>query len=211
MTSAQIRAQLLKYTKRAYFQDRMFAATSGNLSIYDRETGRMYITPSSYPYEDMTEEDMVAIDLEGNVLEGRHRPSSEWKLHAILYKTYPDANAVVHTHSPYATAFAINNLPIPVVLYEIAWFLGGDVPVAEGALPGSPEVGENVIKALEGRERYGCLMGNHGAVAFGGDLAQAYTRAVYIEDAAKAYSLALTHGPVRVVESAEVRRFLGKE
>ena len=211
MTSNEIRAELLKYTRRAYFQDKMFAATSGNLSIFDRETGRMYITPSSYPYEDMTGDDMVAIDLDGNVLEGHHRPSSEWKLHAILYRNYPDACAVVHTHSPYATAFAINNLPIPVVLYELAWFLGGDVPVAEGALPGSPEVGENVIRALAGKERYGCLMGNHGAVAMGADLAQAYTRAVYIEDAAKAYSLALTHGPVRVVESAEVRRFLGKD
>ena len=67
-----------------------------------------------------------------------------------------------------------------------------------------------MIKALEGRERYGCLMGNHGAVAFGETLAQAYTRAVYIEDAAKAYSLALTHGPVKVVESADVNRFLGR-
>ena len=85
----------------------------------------------------------------------------------------------------------------------------GDIPVAEGALPGSPEVGENCVKVL--KDRNGCLMGNHGAVAMGETLAQAYTRAVYIEDAAKAYSLALTHGPVRVVESAEVRRFLGKE
>ncbi len=210
MNGDMIRAELLKVTRRAYFQDRMFAATSGNLSFYDRESGRMTITPGSYPYEDMTEADMVVIDLDGRVIEGCHNPSSEWKLHAAIYRAFEDANAVVHTHSPYATAFAINHLPIPVVLYELAWFLGGDVPVAEGALPGSPEVGENVIRALEGKERFGCLMGNHGAVAFGESLAQAYTRAVYIEDAAKAYSLALTHGPVRVVESAEVRRFLGK-
>ena len=296
MNDQEIRQALLKTTRRAYFQDRMFAATSGNLSVYDRATGRMYITPGSYPYEDMTEADLVAIDLDGNTLEGRLKPSSEWKLHAAIYRAFEGMNAVVHTHSPYATAFAINHLPIPVVLYELAWFLGGDVPVAEGALPGSPEVGENVIRALEGKERYGCLMGNHssewrmhaeiyknrpdvraivhthspyatafainhlpipvvlyeiawflggdipvaegalpgspevgencvkvlkdrngclmgnhGAVAFGETLAQAYTRAVYIEDAAKAYSLALTHGPVRVVESAEVNRFLGRE
>ena len=157
----------------------------------------------------MTGDDMMVIDLDGNILEGRHRPSSEWKLHAAIYRAFDRAGAVVHTHSPYATAFAINHLPIPVVLYEIAWFLGGDIPVAEGALPGSPQVGENCVKVLG--ERNGCLMGNHGAVALGEDLAQAYTRAVYIEDAAKAYSLALTHGPVKVVESAEVRRFLGKD
>ena len=209
MNDREIRAQLLKVTRRAYFQDRMFAATSGNLSVFDRPTGRMYITPGSFPYEDMTEDDMMVIDLDGNILEGRHKPSSEWKLHAAIYKAFDHACAVVHTHSPYATAFAINHLPIPVVLYEIAWFLGGDIPVAEGALPGSPEVGENCVKVLGGRN--GCLMGNHGAVALGEDLAQAYTRAVYIEDAAKAYSLALTHGPVKVVESAEVRRFLGRD
>ena len=209
MSGAEIRAELLKVTRRAYFQDHMFAATSGNLSVYDRQTGRMYITPGSFPYEDMTEDDMMVIDLDGNVLEGKHKPSSEWKLHAAIYRNFEDVCAVVHTHSPYATSFAINHMNIPVVLYEIAWFLGGDIPVAEGALPGSPEVGENCVKVL--KERNGCLMGNHGAVALGGTLAQAYTRAVYIEDAAKAYSLALTHGPVRVVESAEVRRFLGKE
>ena len=209
MNDREIRAELLKITRRAYFQDRMFAATSGNLSVYDRQTGRMFITPGSFPYEDMTEDDMMVIDLDGNILEGRHRPSSEWKLHAAIYRAFDRAGAVVHTHSPYATAFAINHLPIPVVLYEIAWFLGGDIPVAEGALPGSPQVGENCVKVLG--ERNGCLMGNHGAVALGEDLAQAYTRAVYIEDAAKAYSLALTHGPVKVVESAEVRRFLGKD
>lgn len=209
MSGAEIRAELLKITRRAYFQDHMFAATSGNLSVYDRQTGRMYITPGSFPYEDMTEDDMMVIDLDGNVLEGKHKPSSEWKLHAAIYRNFEDVCAVVHTHSPYATSFAINHMNIPVVLYEIAWFLGGDIPVAEGALPGSPEVGENCVKVL--KERNGCLMGNHGAVAMGETLAQAYTRAVYIEDAAKAYSLALTHGPVRVVESAEVRRFLGKE
>lgn len=209
MNDTQLRAELIKVTRRAYFQDKMFAATSGNLSIFDREAGRIYITPGSFPYEDMTEADVVVIDPDGRVLDGAHRPSSEWQLHTAIYRAFDGVNAVVHTHSPYATAFAINHMNIPVVLYEIAWFLGGDVPVAESALPGSPEVGENCVKVLG--DRNGCLMGNHGAVAMGGDLAQAYTRAVYIEDAAKAYSLALTHGPVRVVESAEVRRFLGKE
>ena len=209
MDANVIRAELLKYTRRAYFQDKLFAATSGNLSFFDRETGRMTITPGSYPYEDMTEEDMVVIDLVGNVIEGRRRPSSEWRLHAAIYRAFEGMSAVVHTHSPFATSFAINQLPIPVVLYEIAWFLGGDIPLAQGALPGSPEVGENCVKVL--KDRYGCLMGSHGAMAMGETLAQAYTRAVYIEDAAKAYSLALTHGPVKVIESAEVRRFLGKE
>ena len=207
MNAYETKAALVRQAQQA-FMDRMFAATSGNLSVYDRETGRMYITPGSFPYMDMTPEDVMVIDLDGNILEGPHKPSSEWRLHAEVYRAKENVNAVVHTHSPYATAFSINNLPIPVVLYEIVYFLGGDVPCAEGAIPGTKAVGENCVKVLN--DRYGCLMGNHGTLAIGDTLARAYTRALYIEDAAKAYSLALSHGPVRVIESADVNRILGK-
>lgn len=202
-----VKQHLVDMAKRAY-ADKMFAATSGNLSIYDRENGRMYITPGSYPYEIMTADDVMVIDLDGNILEGPHKPSSEWRLHAAVYRSNEKASAIVHTHSPYATAFAINNMTIPVVLYEIVYFLGGDIPCAEGAIPGTDAVGENCVKVLN--DRYGCLMGNHGALAYGDTLERAYTRAVYIEDAAKAYSIALSHGPVRVIESADVNKILGK-
>ena len=94
------------------------------------------------------------------------------------------------------------------MLYEIVYFLGGEIPVAEGAIPGTDAVGENCVKVL--KDRYGCLMGNHGALAVGDTLARAYTRAVYIEDAAKAYSLALGHGPVRVIDPRDVDRILKK-
>ena len=207
MNAQETKALLIRVTKQAY-SDRMFAATSGNLSIYDREAGRMYITPSSYPYDLMTVDDVMVIDLDGNVLDGPHRPSSEWRLHAAVYRADDSVNDIVHTHSPYATAFAINNMSIPAVLYEMIYFLGGDIPCAEGAIPGTDAVGENCVKVL--KDRYGCLMGNHGALAIGDTLERAYTRAVYIEDAAKAYSLALTHGPVKVIESAEVNRILKK-
>ena len=207
MNAYETKAALVRQAQQA-FMDRMFAATSGNLSVYDRETGRMYITPGSFPYMEMTPEDVMVIDLDGNILEGSHKPSSEWRLHAEVYRAKENVNAVVHTHSPYATAFSINNLPIPVVLYEIVYFLGGDIPCAEGAIPGTKAVGENCVKVLN--DRYGCLMGNHGTLAIGDTLARAYTRALYIEDAAKAYSLALSHGPVRVIESADVNRILGK-
>lgn len=202
-----VKQHLVDMAQKAY-ADKMFAATSGNLSIYDRETGRMYITPGSYPYEIMTADDVMVIDLDGNIIEGPHKPSSEWRLHAAVYRSNEKASALVHTHSPYATAFAINNMSIPVVLYEIVFFLGGDIPCAEGAIPGTDAVGENCVKVL--KDRYGCLMGNHGALAYGDTLERAYTRAVYIEDAAKAYSIALSHGPVKVIESADVNKILGK-
>lgn len=186
-----IQSQLVQTAQRAY-REKMFAATSGNLSVFDRESGKIYITPGSFPYEKMTPEDIMAIDLDGNILEGKHRPSSEWRMHAAIYRADKRVNAIVHTHSPYATAFAINHMRIPAVLYEMVFFLGGDIPVAEGAIPGTPEVGENCVPVL--KERNGCLMANHGALAVGDTLDRAYTRAVYIEDAAKAYSVALTHG-----------------
>ncbi len=186
-----IQSQLVQTAQRAY-REKMFAATSGNLSVFDRESGKIYITPGSFPYEKMTPEDIMAIDLDGNILEGKHSPSSEWRMHAAIYRADKRVNAIVHTHSPYATAFAINHMRIPAVLYEMVFFLGGDIPVAEGAIPGTPEVGENCVPVL--KERNGCLMANHGALAVGDTLDRAYTRAVYIEDAAKAYSIALTHG-----------------
>ena len=186
-----IQSQLVQTAQRAY-REKMFAATSGNLSVFDRESGKIYITPGSFPYEEMTPEDIMAIDLDGNILEGKHSPSSEWRMHAAIYRADKRVNAIVHTHSPYATAFAINHMRISAVLYEMVFFLGGDIPVAEGAIPGTPEVGENCVPVL--KERNGCLMANHGALAVGDTLDRAYTRAVYIEDAAKAYSIALTHG-----------------
>ena len=206
MNVQETKKLLLQVTKQAY-ADKMFAATSCNLSIFDRETGHMYITPGSYPYEIMTAEDVMIIDLNGNIIDGPHKPSSEWRMHAAVYRAKEDVNAVVHTHSPFATAFAINNMEIPAVLYEMLYFLGGNVRVAEGAIPGTDAVGENCVKVMDNRN--GCLMGNHGALAVGPDLPAAYTRAVYIEDAAKAYSIALGHGPVKVLESCVIEQITG--
>lgn len=208
MNASETKKLLLQVTKQAY-ADKMFAATSGNLSIFDRENGHMYITPGSYPYEIMTVDDVMVIDLDGNIIDGPHKPSSEWRMHAAVYRAKPDVNAVVHTHSPFATAFAINNMEIPPILYELIYFLGGNIRVAEGAIPGTPEVGENCVKVMDNRN--GCLMGNHGALAVGADLPTAYTRAVYIEDAAKAYSIALGHGPVKVLESSIVEKMTGHQ
>ena len=119
-----IRRELICTARQAY-ADRLFAATSGNLSIFDRVEGKIYITPGSFPYEQMTEADAMVIDLDGSVLQGAHRPSSEWRLHTAVYRAYPEVNAVVHTHSPYATSFAINRTPIPAVLYEMEQALQG--------------------------------------------------------------------------------------
>lgn len=183
MVKSEIKDKVVHVTISSYNKG-MFAGTSGNLSIYDPETKYIYITPSSQPYETMTSDDIMVIDTEGNIIEGKHKPSSEWRMHAQIYKHMSSTvTAVVHTHSPYATAFAVSKEKIPVILIEMVPFIGGDVPLAEFALPGTNEVGLNAIDAL--KDRKACLMTNHGVLAVGKTIEQAQTCAVYVEDAAK--------------------------
>ena len=174
------------------FREGLFSGTSGNMSCYLREEDLMLITPTSVRYDVMRAEDIVALRLDGTVQEGELQPSSEWRMHAAVYKAYGETNAVFHTHSPYATAFAVVRKSIPAVLIESCIFLGGDIRCADYAAPGTEAVGTNAIPAL--RDRGGCTLANHGVLAVGKDLAQAYLRAEYIEDVAKIYAYAKAIG-----------------
>lgn len=183
---------VLENTLRAYDQG-LFAGTSGNLSLRDEEGKLVAITPSSYPYEKMRIEDIMVIDLaSGAVVEGKHRPSSEWRMHTAIMRSRPDLRGVVHTHSPYATSFAVLCRPIPLILIEMLGYIGGDIPLCGFEQPGSEALGVAVAATLKNRNA--CLMRNHGAVAVGTTLDQAHLRAIYVEDAAKIYSLALSTG-----------------
>ena len=196
MSFQQMKQEVLHYAVLSY-QEQLFAATSGNLSVYDPKTGCMAITPSALPYETMQEADIVILRLDGEVVGGQYAPSSEWRLHAAIYAAMPEVRAVVHTHSPFATAFAVDHAPIPAILAEMIPFLGGGVPVAPFQIPGTPEVGSSVVAAL--KNRTSCLMANHGVVAVGEDLKKAHIRAVYTEDAAKAYVYAQILGTPQVL------------
>ena len=188
-----LKKEVLYYSQLSY-REQLFAGTSGNLSAYDPESGLVVITPSSIASETMTIADIVVIDLEGNVVEGTRKPSSEWRVHTAVYKHKPEYNAVVHTHAPYATSFAVTHERIPLVLVEMMLFLGGDVPVSDFALNGSDELGDAVVAAL--KNRFACLMANHGTVAIGKTLERAHISAVYTEDVAKIYSIARANGTV---------------
>lgn len=200
--------ELLAYTIQSY-NETLFAGTSGNLSTYDQETGIMVITPSSVSYATMTAEDMMVLKLDGTILEGKHLPSSEWPMHAEIYKAKQDIKAIVHTHSPYATSFAVSNETVPVILIEMVPFLGGDIQIADFALPGTPEVGSKALIKLTNRNS--CLLANHGVVAVGANLAQAHIRAVYVEDAAKIYSLAKGNGNVVIIPPEYVKMMLNRK
>ena len=198
--------QVLEYVQKGYAQGLM-AGTSGNLSTLSAD-GKVVITPSGVDYMEMTVDDVMVIELDGTVVEGARRPSSEWPMHAQIYKHIPEVRSIVHTHSPYATAFAVLNRAIPLVLVEMVYFLLGEVRVAPVALQGTPDVGVGVVEALEGRGA--CLMQNHGAVSIGKDLAQAYLRAEYTEDAAKICHMAMTIGTPTEIPKEMVQQMLGR-
>ncbi|MDD3982280.1 MAG: class II aldolase/adducin family protein [Spirochaetales bacterium] len=199
---SSIKETLLENTFLAYKRG-LFAGTSGNLSCLDSTGTKIAITPSSYPYEKMTLDDIVIIETSGGaVVEGNHKPSSEWRMHAAIYREVPGTRGVVHIHSPYATALATAGKRIPLVLIETLVYIGGDIPLAEFGLPGTEELGAIVARTL--KTRNACLMANHGAVAVGETLEQATLRATYIEDAAKIYLLALQAGGAVALSDADL-------
>ena len=196
----EMKRQVLRTAQKAY-QEKLMAGTSGNMSIYCPERGVVAITPSSYDYSKMEEKDIVIIDLDGTVLDGWLKPSSEWKMHVEIYRHLPHVKAVVHTHSPYATSFALNHQEIPVVLIEMIPFLKGKLEVSAYAEQGSAQVGLNAVPILE--RKNACLMANHGVVAVGETIEQAYINSVYVEDTAKIYHMALSSGTPVVIAGEE--------
>lgn len=191
MKCEELRRAVCAMALKAY-QVGLFEGTCGNLSALDRESGMVVITPSCVPYEEYAPEEMVIIDLEGHVLEGKHKPSSEWIMHTMVYREKPEVGSVLHTHSPYATAFAVCGERIPCVLIEMVPTLGGDVPLAPFGMPGTEEVARSAVNTL--KERKGCILANHGVLTVGADLEAAYTSACYVENAARICSIAMSTG-----------------
>jgi L-fuculose-phosphate aldolase len=155
--------------------------TSGNISIYDPSTGYMAISPSGLGYFETEPEDVVVLDLEGNIIDGNRKPSSEHNLHATMYQCKPDARAVVHTHSTFCTTLACLNLPLKAVHYVIGGAGIAEVPCAEYATFGTPELAASVKKAIGSSKSKAVLLANHGIVTSGPSLAKAFGLAVNLE------------------------------
>jgi L-ribulose-5-phosphate 4-epimerase len=191
----EAKKKVLYWSKKG-FANGLFAGTSGNLSIFLPERELIVITPSSIRYDSMLLEDIVVTDFNGNKVEGHQAPSSELKLHMEVYKRGL-ANSVVHTHSPFATAYAVNRKNIPLVLIEMIPFLGGEVHCGGFAYPGTEELAN--IAADELQDKNVCLLANHGIVAIGDTIEMAYIRAEYVEDAAKICRIAMIGGEIFTV------------
>jgi L-ribulose-5-phosphate 4-epimerase len=166
--------------------------TGGNVSGRDPDTGYMVIKPSGIRYEELRPDQMVVMDLNGKVVEGAHKPSSDAASHLYIYRSRPDLFGVVHTHSPYATAFAAVGKPIPVVLTAIADEFGGPIPCGGFALIGGEEIGKIVVETI-GQSR-AVLLKNHGVFTVGTSSEEAVKAAVMVEDVARAVWLALQIG-----------------
>lgn len=198
MELEQAKQKVLTFAKKAY-NEKLMAGTSGNISIYIKSQNVVVITPSSIEYPSMIIDDISVITLDGRVIEGPHQPSSEWPMHTEIYKYFKKDSALVHTHSPYATAFAVCGENIPEILIEMKPFLGGDVKMAPFAPAGSVELGNVTAPYLV--DRNACLLANHGTISMGNDLKNAYLSSIYLEDAAKIYHLSKSVGVPNILNA----------
>jgi L-fuculose-phosphate aldolase len=148
----------------------LVVSTDGNISTRLPD-GNVAMTPSSLDYNAMTLEDLVVVDMEGNVLEGSRAPTSEKDLHLACLRRHSDIHAVMHSHAMYSSMFAITRQPIPALIEEFEVYVGGDVRVAEFAATGSAELGEAVAECVG--DRAAVLMANHGLLTVGKNLAYA--------------------------------------
>ncbi|HEX9372205.1 MAG TPA: L-ribulose-5-phosphate 4-epimerase, partial [Roseiflexaceae bacterium] len=178
--------------------------TGGNVSARDPESGLVVIKPSGVLYEDLRPEDHVVVSLDGKIVEGQLKPSSDTASHLYIYRNRPDVNGVVHTHSAYATAFAALGKPIPVYLTAIADEFGGPIPCAGFALIGGEEIGQQVVAHIGSSPAV--LLKNHGVFTVGASVTTAVKAAVMVEDVARAVWLALQLGQPDEIPAEDVAK-----
>lgn len=178
--------------------------TGGNISARDAETGLVAIKASGIRYEEMRPEHMVVVDLNGKIIEGDFKPSSDTASHLYIYKHRADVGGVVHTHSAYATAFAAVNKPIPVVLTAIADEFGGPIPCGGFAMIGDESMGKVVIENIGNSPAM--LLKNHGVFTIGKNAKSAVKAAIMTEDNAKTVWLALQIGTPEEIPMEDVEK-----
>lgn len=177
--------------------------TGGNVSGLVAGENVFVIKPSGVAYQDLTPENMIVCDLDGNVLEGQHKPSSDTAAHAYVYRNLPNVGGVVHTHSTYATAWAACGKPIPCVITAMADEFGGEIPVGPFAIIGDDSIGRGIVQTLANHRSRAVLMQNHGVFTIGKDATDAVKAAVMCEDVAKTVHLAFQVGePIAIPQES---------
>lgn len=182
MMNSEIIKDLIKYAQRAE-REGLCKHKSGNFSILDRSTGLVYITPSGFYRSDLTIDDIVISDLKGNVRDNVNfrKPSIELSMHLKVYAERSNVNAIVHTHSPYATAFAVKGIKIEPVTSE-AYFYGKNMEIVPYYEHGTEALAENVAKVIKHVDV--CLLKDHGVLTVGDSIENAFLKATYVESVA---------------------------
>jgi len=190
---------------RRVYQRNFVASNDGNISAR-ADSRRIVITPSGVSKGFLKAEDLVVVDLDGNVLEGRGKPSSELPMHLRMFRDRPDVNGVVHAHPPKATGFAVAGIPLTqCVLPEVIVGLGG-IPLAEYGTPGTDEFYEPVLKYLKDYDAF--LLANHGALTIGSDVMNAYYKMETLEHFAHIAFVALQLGNMNTIGEADVQKLI---
>jgi L-ribulose-5-phosphate 4-epimerase len=178
--------------------------TSGNVSGRDPESGYVVVKPSGVAFEELTPDKMVIVDFNCNIISGDMKPSVDALTHCYIYRHMDKVNGIVHTHSNYATSFAVLGRAIPCVLTAMADEFGCDIPCAPYCQIGEKQIGEAVVKYIG--ESSAILLQNHGVFSVGTDAKSAIKAAVMCEDAAKTVHLALLKGAPIPIPPEEIRR-----
>jgi L-ribulose-5-phosphate 4-epimerase len=180
--------------------------TAGNVSGRVPGHDLMVIKPSGVSYDELTPESMVVCDLDGNLVEGDHAPSSDTAAHAYVYRHRPDVGGVVHTHSTYACAWAARGEPIPCVLTAMADEFGGEIPIGPFAIIGDDSIGRGIVETLANHRSPAVLMRNHGPFTIGKDAKAAVKAAVMCEDVARSVHIARQLGEPLPIPAEAVDR-----
>jgi ribulose-5-phosphate 4-epimerase/fuculose-1-phosphate aldolase len=199
--------------------------TGGNVSVRIEDDSLMAVTPSSLKYHELSADDICITDLSGAVVDAKRAPSVETGMHAVIYRSRPDVNAVVHTHQIFGSVFALINQPIPALFDEVSFTLGPAVEVIPYGLSGSVDLVNNVAGKLANNAN-AYIIQNHGIIALGKNLDKAMLAAELLEKVAHIYTLALATGKpvttlpestremaqgIRSYEVAEAQKKIGKK
>lgn len=187
-------------------KNHLVAWTSGNISARDPESNLVVIKPSGIRFEHLTPESMIVVDIDGKVVEGLYKPSSDTASHCAIYRGMPHVHGVVHTHSRYATAFAVLGREIPCVTTAMGDEFGGPIPCGGFALIGGEQIGKIVVETLRDSRSPACLLQNHGVFATGATAEKAVQAAVMTEDNAAIVWTALQIGTPLPISAEDIAR-----
>ncbi|MDO4662608.1 MAG: L-fuculose-phosphate aldolase [Tissierellia bacterium] len=201
------RQQIVEYSRKLTTEN-LTSGTGGNISIIDRNTNTFAISPSGIDYFKMKKEDVVVINLDGKVIEGDRKPSSEFEMHRLIYKNKDDAKAIVHCHSTYATSLSINRMDLPASHYIVADLGGCDVKCAKYETYGTKEIALSALDAL--KERYACLLANHGQIAYTDTIEKAFDRAITVEWLSKLYIISSQISKPFILDDEEMDKIVKK-